>query len=125
VQIYGTWRGNEWDNKGERRAHPIELWPLKASEYYLAREGFNPLKMLSNPMILFALVAIGGMALMPKMVENMDPETRAEFEKSQKNSPFSNPGANPLGNFDVAGFLAGKSTQPAPGSSGSGSGKKK
>ena len=40
----------------------------------------------------------------------MDPETRAEFEKSQQSNPMSSlmgggqPGA---GNFDVAGFLSG------------------
>ncbi|KAF3912939.1 hypothetical protein AA313_de0210423 [Arthrobotrys entomopaga] len=110
VEIYQTFRGNEWSNKGERKPHPVDFFPAKASEFYLNREGFNPMKLLSNPMILIAIVAIGGMTLMPKMVENMDPETRAEFEKQQQSSMLANPQNNPLQSFDMAGFLAGSSS---------------
>ncbi len=51
----------------------------------------------------------------------VDPEMRAEFEKSQKKTGSS--GANPLQNFDAAAWLAGK---PSDGSSaGGGAGGKK
>ncbi|KAF3927265.1 hypothetical protein ABW20_dc0109128 [Dactylellina cionopaga] len=120
VEIYQTFRGNEWDNKGERKPHPIDFYPAKASEFYVAREGFNPMKLLSNPMILIAIVAIGGMTLMPKMVENMDPETRAEFEKQQQSSVLANPGgSNPLQGFDMAGYLAGSSGKKSSSAGGS------
>lgn len=44
----------------------------------------------------------------------VDPETRAEFEEQSKKNPMNSlmggpqPGSNPMGNFDVAGFLAGQ-----------------
>ncbi|KAK6339461.1 hypothetical protein TWF718_008874 [Orbilia javanica] len=123
VEVYGTFRGNEWDNKGERKPHPIDISAVKGSDFYIVREGFNPMKLLSNPMILIAIVAIGGMTLMPKMVENMDPETRAEFEKQQQNSVLSGSQNNPLQNFDMAGYLAGSSSKGQP-KSGNGSKRK-
>lgn len=65
---------------------------------------------------------------------------RAEFEERQKSNPMNSllgggggqPGANPMGNFDMAAFLAGsggekksEGSAPAPSSGGgSGSGKK-
>ncbi|KAF3926694.1 hypothetical protein ABW21_db0203545 [Orbilia brochopaga] len=120
IEVFGTFRGNEWNNKGERRPHPIDISPAKASEFYQAREGFNPMKLLGNPMILIAIVAIGAMTLMPKMVENMDPETRAEFDKQQQSSVLANPQNNPLQSFDMASYLAGSSSKkpasPAGGS---------
>ncbi|KAK6523911.1 hypothetical protein TWF281_001876 [Arthrobotrys megalospora] len=123
VEVYGTFRGNEWSNKGERRPHPIDISPVKGSDFFIIREGFNPMKLLSNPMILIAIVAIGGMTLMPKMVENMDPETRAEFEKQQQNSVLSNAQNNPLQGFDMAGYLAGSSSKK-PSTPGNGSKRK-
>ncbi|KAK6498617.1 hypothetical protein TWF481_011198 [Arthrobotrys musiformis] len=124
VEVYGTFRGNEWDNKGERKPHPIDISPVKGSDFYIIREGFNPMKLLSNPMILIAIVAIGGMTLMPKMVENMDPETRAEFEKQQQNSVLSGGQNNPLQSFDMAGYLAGSSSSKSQPKAGGGSKKK-
>ncbi|KAK6347062.1 hypothetical protein TWF696_007142 [Orbilia brochopaga] len=121
IEVFGTFRGNEWNNKGERKPHPIDISPLKSSEFYQVREGFNPMKLLGNPMILIAIVAIGAMTLMPKMVENMDPETRAEFEKQQQSSVLANPQNNPLQGFDMASYLAGSSSKkpssPAAGGS--------
>lgn len=50
----------------------------------------------------------------------MDPETKAEFEASQRNSPLNAVmgagGAqqqNPLGNFDMAAYLAGSGKKDA------------
>lgn len=52
----------------------------------------------------------------------VDPEMRAEWDERQKTNPMNNllgggaqPGPNPMGNFDVAGFLAG-SAKKEPGS---------
>ncbi|KAF3940758.1 hypothetical protein ABW19_dt0207105 [Dactylella cylindrospora] len=125
IEVFGTFRGNEWDNKGERRPHPIDIAPAKASEFFLTREGFNPMKLLGNPMILIAIVGFGAMTLMPKMVENMDPETRAEFEKQQKNSILSGQQSNPLQSFDMAGYLAGSSSSANKGKGGQSGGAKK
>jgi len=44
----------------------------------------------------------------------VDPEMKEEFEKTRQQTGLANPAAaNPLGNFDMASFLAGKSS-PAP-----------
>lgn len=55
------------------------------------------------------------------IAHTVDPETRAEFEEQSKKNPMNSlmagpqSGSGPMGNFDVAGFLAGQ---------GSGSGSK-
>ncbi|KAJ8120753.1 hypothetical protein O1611_g10282 [Lasiodiplodia mahajangana] len=65
-------------------------------------------------MILMGLVSLALFVGMPKLVENMDPEMRAEFEEQSKKNPMNSlmaggqPGSNPMGNFDMAGFLAGQ-----------------
>ncbi|KAH8820474.1 hypothetical protein F5884DRAFT_764177 [Xylogone sp. PMI_703] len=132
VQVWGTFRGNEWDNKGEEVPvnevaeakdgnEPIYGFEVKAGpekEYYVERAGFSPLAMLKSPMILLALFSMGIVFGMPYLIENMDEETKAEFEQRQKSSPLSgNPAANPLQNFDAAAWLAGSSskrTEAAP-----------
>jgi len=61
---------------------------------------------------------------------------RAEFEEQSRKSPMNSmlagpqPGSNPMGNFDVAGFLAGQTggsskEEPSEPSSGNGNGGKK
>ncbi len=39
VEVWQTFRGNEWDNKGEKKGLPVELQVLGAKQYYQAREG--------------------------------------------------------------------------------------
>ncbi|KAI5800362.1 hypothetical protein DFH27DRAFT_601321 [Peziza echinospora] len=129
VQSAMTFRGNEWGNQGERRAivgegqgeesgYRIELLPPTPAEMYTAREGFSPLKLLSSPMMLIAAVGLAGVVLVPKLIDNMDPEMRAEFEKEQKNSILGGGAGgaaaamNPFAGFDAARFLAG-ATAPA------------
>lgn len=63
----------------------------------------------------------------------MDPETRAEWEERQKENPMnsimggaSGKSANPMGNFDMAAFLAGSGSKTEEGSgNGKADGKKK
>jgi hypothetical protein len=68
---------------------------------------------LKNPMILMAVVSLGLMVGMPKLMDSMDPEMRAEFEEQRKNSALSGvmsgqaSSDNPLTNFDMAAYLAG------------------
>ncbi|KAI9735258.1 MAG: hypothetical protein M1834_001848 [Cirrosporium novae-zelandiae] len=110
VQVWQTFRGNEWDNRGERLdERPIEAKVLGQKAYYEIRSGFSPLSLLKNPMILLAVVAMGIMFGMPYLLDNMDPEMRAEFEEQQKNNPLAGgaAGANPLQNFDMAAWMAG------------------
>lgn len=61
----------------------------------------------------------------------MDPETRAEWEASQKENPMNSilgaaggggqQAANPLGNFDMAAYLAGSNKKESGGGGGGGS----
>ena len=80
------------------------------------------------------LYAKGRCANKSKLV---DPEMRAEFEERQRSNPVNSllgggaqPGPNPMGNFDMAAFLAGSSKKEESGSGGgaggspSGGGKK-
>ncbi|ORY64046.1 Cys/Met metabolism PLP-dependent enzyme-domain-containing protein [Pseudomassariella vexata] len=118
VKVWETYRGNDWGNKGEevresaRGGFAVRVLGGKA--YFMERGSFSVLSILKNPMILLGLVSMGLFFGMPKLVENMDPETKAEWEENQKNNPMNSllgggqAGANPMGNFDMAAFLAGQ-----------------
>lgn len=76
-------------------------------------------------MILVAIVSFVAIVGLPKLVEKMDPELKAEFAESQRKAGSVQ--SNPLGSIDVAGFLAGKSSPDppaAPAQSGKGKGKR-
>jgi ER membrane protein complex subunit 7 len=108
VEAWVTFRGNEWDNKGERIPKSLNGEILlqqfaPAGSYYVKREGFNPMKLLSNPMILIAGVSLFALVLIPKIMDNMDPELKAEFEKEQKKTMAAFGGGGP----DLAGMLSG------------------
>ncbi|OBT86687.1 hypothetical protein VE02_04629 [Pseudogymnoascus sp. 03VT05] len=120
VKAWGTWRGNEWENRGEvvevgvwgREGRVVEVKAVGLKEYLIERTGFSPLSILKNPMILMAGVAMLVMFGMPKLMENMDPETRAEFEERQKSSPMNGllngqAAQGGAASFDAAAWLAG------------------
>lgn len=93
----------------------------------------NVLSILKNPMILLGLVSMGIFFGMPYLVDNsrffrriflfaaltqqptVDPEMKKEWEESQKSNPMNSlmggqqGTQNPMGNFDMAAFLAGSS----------------
>lgn len=91
---------------------------LAQKQFYETRPTFSPLSLLKNPMILMAIVALGFTFGMPKLMENMDPEMRAEYEEMQKKGPTAaigramsgQPPASSTGgeSFDLAGYLAGQ-----------------
>lgn len=54
--------------------HPLVLTAHAKYEYFTQRPGFSVLSLLKNPMLLLMLFSVGLMYLMPKMMENMDPE---------------------------------------------------
>jgi hypothetical protein len=71
------------------------------------------MSLFSNPMILIALFSLGVVVGMPYLLENMDPETKAEFEAMQKERGVSANPAAAVQNFDLAGWMAGsKSDEP-------------
>ncbi|KAM4060610.1 putative UPF0480 protein [Hirsutella rhossiliensis] len=121
VAAWETFRGNDWANKGE--ALPVrdgsvgagfELRHLGGKNYFLERPGFSVLTILKNPMILMGAVSMIIFIGMPYLMENMDPDMKAEFEEQQrKGGPVAammgggQAAGNPLGEFDMAAFLAG------------------
>ncbi|PLN77088.1 hypothetical protein BDW42DRAFT_177510 [Aspergillus taichungensis] len=129
--IWETFRGNPWDNRGAEkfladvsapgsgRDVTVEAKVLSRRGFYEERSTFSPLALFKNPMILLALVALGFTFGMPKLMENMDPEMRAEFEKQSRASPVSGAARGAIGggggpaNFDLAGWMAGTGNRPA------------
>ncbi|KAI7091983.1 hypothetical protein KC356_g141 [Hortaea werneckii] len=91
--------------------------------FYAERTGFSLFSFLKSPMILMALVSGVMIFGMPYLMDNMDPETKAEFEEMQKKSPMTgSQGAGAqMQNFDFAGWMAGKGAGAEGGSSGGGS----
>lgn len=71
-------------------------------------------------MILLGIVALAFTFGMPKLMENMDPEMKAEYEEMQKKGPTAaigramNGGSPSGGDFDLAGYLAGSGKKEAP-----------
>ncbi len=116
-----TYRGARWEDRGVALvASPTEQLDMSAKvlsrrNFYEQRQGFNPMSLLKNPMILMGAVALAFTFGMPKLMENMDPEMRAEYEEMQKKSPVGGitraiQGGGTGGaaeSFDLAGFLAG------------------
>jgi ER membrane protein complex subunit 7 len=129
--IYEAYPGSHWSTHGPLIAgsalshadapgpHPqivaMSAKLLAEKSFYEARPGFNPMSLLKNPMILLGAVALAITFGMPKLMENMDPEMKAEYEEMQKKSPVSGltramQGQGPAGSaggFDLAGWMAG------------------
>ena len=135
---YETYRGTQWSDHGvplTPGGHPTEDLTISAKvlsrkNFYEERQGFNALSLLKNPMILMGLVALVFTFGMPKLMENMDPEMRAEYEEMQKKSPAGAIGramqggasgaGSPAEGFDLASFLAGSQAKSSSSNSGSG-----
>lgn len=136
---YETYRGTQWSDHGvpltpnDRPTDDLTISAkvLARKNFYEQRQGFNALSLLKNPMILMGVVAMAFTFGMPKLMENMDPEMKAEYEEMQKKGPASaigramqagggGGGGSPADGFDLAGFLAGNqakssSSQPSSG----------
>ncbi|GBG77607.1 hypothetical protein CBR_g24053 [Chara braunii] len=63
------------------------LHPLQPIEYYEKREPFSVSGMLKNPMVLMVLFMVVAMFLLPKLVENMDPEAMRELQQEMTPQP--------------------------------------
>lgn len=61
--------------------HPLELTAHASYEYFEARQGFSIFSILKNPMMLMMIVSVGGMVLMPKMMEGLDPEQKEQMQR--------------------------------------------
>ncbi|KAG6878413.1 hypothetical protein C0993_007014 [Termitomyces sp. T159_Od127] len=71
--------------------YPIILSPKSKYTYFVPRESFNIMGMLSNPMTLMMVVGGAMMLAMPYLMKNMDPEVMEEFkEQHAKMTNFQN-----------------------------------
>ena len=88
VDVWQTFWGNEWGNKGEYRGGSVvslseadrrtekesvvavELKPQARKEYYIERPGFSPLQFLRNPMILMAVFSLVLIVGLPYLMDN-------------------------------------------------------
>jgi hypothetical protein len=61
--------------------HPLELTAHASYEYYEPRQGFSLMSILKNPMLLMMIVSVGGMVMMPKIMEGLDPEQKELMQK--------------------------------------------
>jgi hypothetical protein len=65
-------------------SHPLVLTAHATYEYFEPRPGFSVLSLLRNPMLLMMLFSVGLMYVLPKMMENLEPEEqermRAQME---------------------------------------------
>ncbi|CAG9938822.1 unnamed protein product, partial [Clonostachys rosea f. rosea IK726] len=97
----------------------VEARFLIKKNYFQERPKFSVLTILKNPMILMGLVSMGIFIGMPKIMENMDPEMKAEFEARQAEGPLSalmgGGGSRDQGSFDMAGYLAGSNKEDGNG----------
>ncbi|CAO3642115.1 unnamed protein product [Cunninghamella echinulata] len=75
--------GIGWDKTGYAVPHPFELKAKVEADYFMPRQGFNVLGMFKNPM--FLMLGFSGIMLfiMPKMLQNMDPEAMKELTQPQ------------------------------------------
>jgi len=79
IGVWETYRGNDWDNKGQFMGRDIvEAKVLGRRNFYEKREGFDPMSLLKNPMILLAGVAMVIMFGMPYLMDNSE-YTRIRF----------------------------------------------
>ncbi|KAK2807016.1 hypothetical protein FQN50_005590 [Emmonsiellopsis sp. PD_5] len=138
IGVWETYRGNAWDNKGVEKVLVrsgtsgqggevvvVEANVVGKRGFYEERAGFSPLSLFKNPMILLAIFAMAMMFGMPYLMDNMDPEMRAEFEKQSRSGPLGGAltgtaggkggagrGAPAPPSFDLAGWMAGTSQGP-------------
>ncbi|KAJ9316336.1 hypothetical protein DTO271D3_3349 [Paecilomyces variotii] len=136
IGVWETFRGNAWSNRGMEmfvatvggggnggiRDVIVPAKVVARRGFYEERAKFSPLSLFKNPMILLAVFAMVVMFAMPKLMENMDPEMREEFEKQSRGGPLTAAsrsavsGGGPA-NFDLAGWMAGTTSSTSADSS--------
>lgn len=133
----GTERVREGGERGIQATFVFVVWRGTVLTFEIL---VSPLDLLKNPMILIAVVGLGFVVGMPYLMDSsmfhppfpaacsdfprwistadvvacavVDPEMKKEFEEQQKKSILSGGAstANPLQNFDMAGWIAAKTS---------------
>jgi len=82
LKVRPTMNGESGGNKVVR--YPLQLEPMTKLRYFEEREKFDPTSYLKNPMVMMGLMAAFMAFVMPKMVENIDPEDRKKLTEDLK-----------------------------------------
>ncbi|TVU08312.1 hypothetical protein EJB05_41712, partial [Eragrostis curvula] len=72
-----------------RVLNELVLEPLKEEQYYEIREPFSIMSLLKSPMGLMVGFMVIMVFVMPKMMENIDPEQMRQAQEQMRNSPVS------------------------------------
>lgn len=64
--------------------YPLTLTAHAKYDYFEPVSGFSILSILKNPMMLMMIVSAGLMFIMPKMMENLEPEERERMKKQME-----------------------------------------
>lgn len=71
--------------ESRRGLNELVLEPLREEQYYEIREPFSPMSIVKSPMGLMVGFMVIVMFLMPKLVENMDPEEMKRAQEEMRN----------------------------------------
>ena len=64
--------------------HPLILTAHATYNYFQPRPTFSMFGLLKNPMVLMMLLSVVLVALMPTMMENLDPEQKEQIQKNME-----------------------------------------
>ena len=64
--------------------HPLELTAYATFDYFEQKRGFSIWFILKNPMVIMMAFSVGLMFFMPKMMEGLDPEEKAQMKKQME-----------------------------------------
>ncbi|KAJ1974203.1 hypothetical protein H4R35_003724 [Dimargaris xerosporica] len=112
--------------QGKVVKHPLSFSAFAQMEFFTPRERFNFVGMLTSPYILMTLFTVALLFIMPKLQENMDPESLKDWEdekmKMQKQmDSFQAPDFS----ASLANWMSANGPQGASGSSSPSTSKKK
>ncbi|ORX98970.1 hypothetical protein K493DRAFT_313391 [Basidiobolus meristosporus CBS 931.73] len=86
IKVHYYLPNSEWEYKGSIVPYPLKIVPFKKIDYFMVREGFSIASLFANPMMLMMGVSVVMMFLLPKMMDNIDPEALKEIQENQATS---------------------------------------
>ncbi|KAG5358123.1 UPF0620 protein [Yarrowia sp. B02] len=114
--IHEVFAGHSVSDLGPRASYPLVVGPVARKKLTMEREQFSAFNMIKSPMMLMSLAGLVMIVGVPKLVKHLDPEAVAEFqkiqaEKNKKKGTQTRDMQKQINNFDMAEFLAGKTTK--------------
>ena len=68
----------------KREVKNLVLKPIAMVDYFEKRQQMSVMSLFANPMMILMVVTLGLGLLMPKMMENLDPEELKQMQQQQK-----------------------------------------